>query len=295
MEHRYLRYFVAIARTRNFTRAAEELGISQPPLSQQIQRLEREVGTPLLRRLPRGVELTEAGEAFYVDACQILALTDAAMEKVKGIARGINGSLSMGIASSDAFHPKIFALLHQFQQSHPGVSVQQREGNMATLMGALREGELDIAFIRLPCEHSKVFNLRIIDEEPMVIALHRAHPLSGEKALRLDRLRGVPLVLFPESIAPGIYELVYNSCLRAGIDMNCIQQASQLSASLSMVAAGFGFSLVPKSMMCISHPDVTWHPIADSTVTTDIAIAWRRFERSRTVKAFLDEHEKSTR
>lgn len=295
MEHRYLRYFVAIARTRNFTRAAEELGISQPPLSQQIQRLEREVGTPLLRRLPRGVELTEAGEAFYVDACQILALTDAAMEKVKGIARGINGSLSMGIASSDAFHPTIFALLHQFQQSHPGVRVQQREGNMATLMSALREGELDIAFIRLPCEHSKVFNLRIIDEEPMVIALHRSHPLSGEKALRLDKLQDVPLVLFPESIAPGIYELVYNSCLRAGIDMNRTQQASQLSASLSMVAAGFGFSLVPKSMMCISHPDVTWHPIAGTAVTTDIAIAWRRFERSRTVKAFLDEYEKSAR
>ena len=80
MELRYLRYFVAVARTRHFTRAAKELGISQPPLSQQIQRLEREVGTPLLRRLTRGVELTEAGESFYEDACQILALSDAALE-----------------------------------------------------------------------------------------------------------------------------------------------------------------------------------------------------------------------
>lgn len=293
MEHRYLRYFVAVARAGNFTRAAEELKISQPPLSQQIQRLEREVGTPLLRRLSRGVELTEAGEAFYVDACQILALTDAAVEKVKGIARGINGSLSMGIASSDAFHPNIFATIRQFQLTHPGVTIHQMEANMAALMAALNEGELDMAFIRLPCENSKVFNLRIVDQEPMVIALNRAHPLAGEDALRLEQLWDVPLVLFPQAIAPGIYELIYNSCLRAGIDMSQIYESSQISSSLNMVNAGFGFALVPKSMMCISHPEVTWHPIAGPAVTTDIAIAWRRFERSRTVKAFLDEYEKS--
>lgn len=166
MELRYLRYFVAVARTRHFTRAAKELGISQPPLSQQIQRLEREVGTPLLRRLTRGVELTEAGESFYEDACQILALSDAALEKAKGIARGMNGSLSLGITSSDAFHPQIFTLLHRFQLDHPCVILHQREGNMANLMAALSEAEIDIAFVRLPCESSKAFNLRIIDEEP---------------------------------------------------------------------------------------------------------------------------------
>lgn len=115
MELRYLRYFVAVARERHFTRAAEALGISQPPLSQQIKRLEEEVGTPLFRRLTRGVELTEAGEAFYEDACKILALSDAALEKARGIARGLNGNLSIGITSSDAFHPKIFALIRQFQ------------------------------------------------------------------------------------------------------------------------------------------------------------------------------------
>ena len=100
--------------------AAKELGISQPPLSQQIQRLEREVGTPLFRRLTRGVELTEAGESFYEDARQILAMSDAALEKAKGIARGMNGSLSLGITSSDAFHPQIFTLLHRFSSTTPG-------------------------------------------------------------------------------------------------------------------------------------------------------------------------------
>ena len=148
MELRYLRYFVAVAEARHFTKAAKELGISQPPLSQQIQRLEREIGTPLFRRLTRGVELTEAGESFYEDACQILALSDAALEKTKGIARGLNGRLALGITSSDAFHPQIFSLLQQFQQRYPAVTLHQIEGNMATLMGALGEAELDIAFVK---------------------------------------------------------------------------------------------------------------------------------------------------
>ncbi|HBT4411493.1 TPA: LysR family transcriptional regulator [Klebsiella pneumoniae] len=287
MELRYLRYFVAVARTRHFTQAAKELGVSQPPLSQQIQRLEREVGTPLFRRLTRGVELTEAGESFYEDARQILAMSDAALEKAKGIARGMNGSLSLGITSSDAFHPQIFTLLHRFQLDHPGVTLHQMEDNMANLMTALSEAELDIAFVRLPCESSKAFNLRIIDEEPMVIALPRDNPLATQPTLALEQLRDVAPILFPREVAPGLYELVYNSCLRAGIDMERAWQSSQISSSLSMVNAGFGFALVPQSMTCIQQPNVSYHPLSGAPLKTDIAIAWRRFERSRTVKRFL--------
>ena len=158
---------------------------------------------PLLRRLTRGVELTEAGESFYEDACQILALSDAALEKAKGIARGMNGSLSLGITSSDAFHPQIFTLLHRFQLDHPGVILHQREGNMANLMAALSEAEIDIAFVRLPCESSKAFNLRIIDEEPMVIALPRDNPLSAEPTLALEQLRDVAPILFPARSGAG--------------------------------------------------------------------------------------------
>lgn len=144
------------------------------------------MGTPLFRRLTRGVELTEAGESFYEDARQILAMSDAALEKAKGIARGMNGSLSLGITSSDAFHPQIFTLLHRFQLDHPGVTLHQMEDNMANLMTALSEAELDIAFVRLPCESSKAFNLRIIDEEPMVIALPRDNPLATQPTLALS-------------------------------------------------------------------------------------------------------------
>ncbi len=287
MELRYLRYFVAVARERHFTKAAKALGISQPPLSQQIKRLEEEVGTPLLKRLTRGVELTEAGEAFYEDACKILAMSDAALEKARGIARGLNGNLSIGITSSDAFHPHIFALIHRYQVQNPAVRVHQVEANMSSLTARLAEGELDIAFVRLPCESSNAFELKILDREPMVVALHRAHPLAECGALALAQLRDTPLVLFPQEVAPGLYDRVYGCCERAGIDLQHSLQSSQLSSSLSMVAAGGGFALVPQSMAAISPPDVTYHTLTSPTLFSDIALCWRRFERSRTVKRFL--------
>jgi len=287
MELRYLRYFVAVARERHFTRAAEALGISQPPLSQQIKRLEEEVGTPLFRRLTRGVELTEAGEAFYEDACKILALSDAALEKARGIARGLNGNLSIGITSSDAFHPKIFALIRQYQVQNMAVQVHQVEANMSSLTTMLAEGELDIAFVRLPCESSKAFELTILDREPMVVALHRDHPLATSGDLALDQLRDTPVVLFPQEVAPGLYDRVHGCCARAGIDVQHALQSSQLSSSLSMVSAGGGFALVPKSMAAISPPNVTYHALSSPELYTDIALCWRRFERSRTVKRFL--------
>lgn len=287
MELRYLRYFVAVVHERHFTKAAKSLGISQPPLSQQIKRLEEEVGTPLFRRLTRGVELTEAGEAFYEDACKILAMSDAALEKARGIARGLIGSLSIGITSSDAFHPHIFALIRQFQLQNPAVTVHQVEANMATLMTRLGEGELDLAFVRLPCESSKAFELKILDREPMVVALHRTHPLAGQPSLTLAQLNTTPVILFPQDVAPGLYDRVYGCCERAGIDMQHTLQSSQLSSSLSMVAAGGGFALVPQSMAAISPPDVTYHALTTPELYTDIALCWRRFERSRTVKRFL--------
>lgn len=287
MELRYLRYFVAVARERHFTKAAKALGMSQPPLSQQIKRLEEEVGTPLFRRLTRGVELTEAGEAFYEDACKILTMSDAALEKARGIARGLNGNLSIGITSSDAFHPQIFALIHQYQLQNPAVTVHQVEANMSSLMTMLAEGELDMAFVRLPCGSSKEFDLKLLDREPMMVALHRTHPLAACGALALDQLRDTPMILFPQDVAPALFDRVYSCCERAGINMHHTLQSSQLSSSLSMVAAGGGFALVPQSMSAIAPPEVTYHALSTPEIYTDIALCWRRFERSQTVKRFF--------
>ncbi|QHM73117.1 LysR family transcriptional regulator [Mixta intestinalis] len=288
MELRYLRYFVAVAQTRNFTRAAEMLGISQPPLSQQILRLEREIGTPLLKRLSRGVELTETGEAFYQDACQILDLTGHALEKAKGIARGVTGKLSLGFASSVAFHQDIFDLLHRFQQQFPGVTLLPREASMATLMQDLQEGLLDAAFVRLPCETSKSFHLKLIASEAMRIVLPVSHPLNAQQEIRLSQLSDTPMVIFPREVAPSLYESIISACIRAGFQPRTNAQAPQISSAIGMVAAGFGFALVPESLCCVTMPGIRFHPCAEASLTTDIALAWRRWDRSPTIQHLLE-------
>ncbi|CAK9886830.1 MAG: HTH-type transcriptional regulator BenM [Candidatus Erwinia impunctatus] len=293
MELRHLRYFVAMAQTGHFTRAAEMLNISQPPLSQQIQRLEREIGTPLLKRLTRGVELTVAGEAFYLDACQILELTDNALEKTKGIARGISGQLSLGFASSVTFHRDVFHLLRNFQDKYPEMVLLTREASMEALIHDLQDGLLDVAFVRLPCESSRVFDVKVVASEKMCVALPATHPLSCQASLSLSQLKNEPLILFPGEVAPSLYELIVSACLRAGLQPDKGQQAPQIASALSMVAAGFGFTIVPESLRCISHPNVTFHPISDITLCTDIAVAWRRLDRSPAVMHLVAMLEKS--
>ncbi|MCP2231273.1 LysR family transcriptional regulator [Erwinia aphidicola] len=283
MELRYLRYFVAVAETRHFTKAAELLNISQPPLSQQIKKLEEEIGTPLLKRLTRGVELTDAGEAFYQDARQILELSAHALEKAKGIARGISGQLSIGFASSTAFHPQIFRLLRRFQDSFPAITLLPREENMATLMHELQEGLLDAAFVRLPCESSKAFNLKMIASEKMALVLPQGHRLADTPRLSLAALRAEPLVLFPREVAPSLYEVIISACLRAGFQPDSVQQSPQISSAINMVAAGFGITIIPDSLRSIQLPGVSFHQIEDAALSSDIALAWRRWDRSPAV------------
>lgn len=283
MELRYLRYFVAVAETRHFTKAAELLNISQPPLSQQIKKLEEEIGTPLLKRLTRGVELTDAGEAFYQDARQILELSANALEKAKGIARGISGQLSIGFASSTAFHPQIFRLLRRFQDSFPAITLLPREENMATLMHELQEGLLDAAFVRLPCESSKAFNLKMIASEKMTLVLPQGHRLADTPRLSLATLRAEPLVLFPREVAPSLYEVIISACLRAGFQPDSVQQSPQISSAINMVAAGFGITIIPDSLRSIQLPGVSFHQIEDAALSSDIALAWRRWDRSPAV------------
>ncbi|SFN54292.1 DNA-binding transcriptional regulator, LysR family [Izhakiella capsodis] len=283
MELRHLRYFVTVAQNGNFTRAAEILGISQPPLSQQILRLEREIGTPLLKRLTRSVEMTEAGKVFYHDAQHILELAGLAMEKAKGIARGISGELSLGFASSVVFHPAVFSLITAFQTHYPAMSLLTREDNMAALIHDLQEGLLDAAFVRLPCESSKSLDLRVMASEQMRLVLPQSHRLSANKQVALSEMREERLVLFPREVSPSLYEMIVSACLRAGFQPRLGQQAPQVLPAISMVAAGFGFTLVPASVCEISYPGVTFHAIDDITLTSDIALAWRRFNRSPAV------------
>lgn len=289
MELRYLRYFVTIARTRHFTHAAEALGMSQPPLSQQIQRLEKEVGTKLFNRSGRGVELTEAGKVFYNDACVILNLADSALIKAKGIARGINGILSLGIDSSVVFYSKVFPSLRSYKYSYPDVDLRLKEDNTVNLLRDLESEKLDLAFIRLPVERDDIFNFHVLGDEAMGLALHSSHALAAKEKIKLSELNDTNLIMFPEDEAPGLYKLIYKACEDAGINVENCQKAPQIRSSISMVQGGFGFTILPESMLCFNHPELVYRRISSVQLTTSVALAWRRLDRSAIIKRFLEQ------
>ncbi|MEH2920469.1 LysR family transcriptional regulator [Samsonia erythrinae] len=283
MELRYLRYFVAVAQARHFTRAAENLGMSQPPLSQQIKKFEQEIGTPLFKRLTRGVEMTEAGQALYEDAFRILQLTDSAIARTRSIARGEKGSLSVGFSPSAMFHPTVLTLLHNYCQQHPNVQPLPKEEKPATLLALLQKRNIDIAFLRLPCDLSDDINGEILAEEPMKLVLPASHALSGKPQISLSELRQEPLIIFPRDLCPGLHDMIIRTCYLSGYDARPNPLAPQLNATISMVAAGFGITLVPQSLACITSENVTYHDIGMPEIHTHIAVIWRKHERSAVI------------
>ncbi|HTZ35973.1 MAG TPA: LysR family transcriptional regulator, partial [Stellaceae bacterium] len=150
MELRHLRYFVAVAEEGHVTRAAERLGIQQPPLSQQIRALERELEAQLFHRKPRGVELTAAGRAFLDDAKAILARAEAAVAGARRAARGESGRIGIGFTSSASFHPFVPRTIRRFRERHPLVALALEESGTTELVAALRSNQIDAAFVRSP-------------------------------------------------------------------------------------------------------------------------------------------------
>src|SRR3984957_16944269 len=178
MELRPLRYFVAVAEEGHVPRAAERLGIQQPPLSQQIRALERELDAQLFRRKPRGVELTPAGRALLDEARAILARTEKAIAATKRAAHGESGRIGIGFTSSASFHPFVPRAIRAFRESHPLVALALEESGTVELVEALRRQTLDAAFFRSPVGESADLVIRPLLEERMVAALPSGHALS---------------------------------------------------------------------------------------------------------------------
>lgn len=162
-----------------------------------------------------------------------------------------------------------------------------REENMALLMQDLHDGLLDAAFIRLPCESSKAFNLKVIATERMMIALPAGHPCSHLRTVSLTQLVDETLIMFPREVAPSLYELIVSTCIRAGFTTTRFLQAPQIMSSLGMVGSGCGIALVPESMCCVNNPHIMFCEIDNNTLFTDIAFAWRRSNPSRAVMHLL--------
>lgn len=276
MELRHLRYFVAIADAGHFTRAAATLGIGQPPLSQQIQALERELGTPLFDRLPRGVRLTEAGAAFAEDARRILRDVEHATERVRRVARGELGRIRVGLINSAPFHPLVPQLIREFRRRHPNVALTLEERTTPGLVAAVRNETVDMAFVRPLLGDDEGLAVQAVLDEDLMVALPSGHPLATRRKVPLLALSIEPFVLFSRTVGAGLHDEIISACRLAGFSPRVVQEASQLTSIVNLVAAGLGVSIVPASLQYLHSEGVCYKPIAPPVPKARLNLIYRR-------------------
>jgi DNA-binding transcriptional LysR family regulator len=286
MELRHIRYFLAVAEERHFTKAAAKIGIGQPPLSQQIKDLEKEVGAALFRRLAHGAELTEAGKAFRAGVKEMPLIAERATMAAQRAARGETGSLRVGYTASAAFNVVVPSAIRAFRRAYPDVYLTLEEANTTRLVAGLREETLDAVFLR-PGPGSEELQLRPLSEEPMVVALPERHPAAALEEIELATLQHDPFLLFPREIGPVLYDTVVEACQNAGFEPIISQLAPQIASIVNLVAAELGVSIVPASMMQVRVTGVAYRQIAGQSPTTRLALAYRRGETSHVVRNFI--------
>ena len=294
MELRHLRYFVAVAEAEHITRAAARLGIQQPPLSQQIRALERELGVQLFRRRPRGVEATDAGRALLAEARAILALVDRAVATVRQTAEGKRGRIAVGFTSSAPFHPFVPRLIRAFRQAYPAVLLTLEENGTADLVEALRAERIDAAFVRSPIAGVPELIVRPLLAEEMVVAVPSRHRLAAHTrwgagaALPLRALAAETFILYRRPSGPGLYDAIIAACRRAGFSPRIGQEAPLIVSTLNLVAAGLGVSIVPASMRRLHMDGVVYRRIKGlPQPKAPLNLAYRRDADSPALRQFV--------
>lgn len=283
---RHLRYFVAVADELHFGRAAKTLGMAQPPLSQQIKRLEDRLGAELFRRTRRTVELTDVGAVLLTEARDLLAHAARVEQAVRRAAAGTGGTIRMGFVGSAA-HDVLPTLLRRFREAVPDGRVIPSEIPTTEQIAAIAGGTLDAGLVRLPISATDVAT-RALVEEPLVIALPDFHPLAQRRRLPLSALAGEAFVLFGRQLNPLFHDEVISACHDAGFSPDVVQEAGEMPTIVSLVAAGLGVSLVPASMERLRSDGIAYVPMQGPGVRITIALAWRREHPSPLVQHLID-------
>ncbi len=272
MELRHLRYFVAVGEELHFGRAADRLHIAQPPLSQQIRQLERELGVSLLTRTTRSVELTPAGRAYLQRAIEILDAVGDAGGQARRIAAGVEGRLVIGCVGS-ATYSLLPQLVRALGESLPGVEVGLRGEMLAPAqLEALRSGTLDLALLRPPVLGEGIFT-ETVRRDRLLVALPTNHSLAGQTELTVAALRDEDFVVHAGHGRSTMSNLVENICADAGFVPRVRQEVSETSTLVTLVAAGLGVAIVPDPTAALDIAGVRYVPLAPAALGIDLVAA----------------------
>jgi LysR family transcriptional regulator, benzoate and cis,cis-muconate-responsive activator of ben and cat genes len=288
MELRHLRYFVVVAEELSITRAARRLRMAQPPLSQQLARLERELGVTLLERLPRGVRLTEAGHTLLAEATALLARADEVATVTRSVAAGQRGVLRIGCVPS-GFLDFLPSVLPAFRERAPTVHTMVYEMSTAAQCEQIRLGQLDIGVVRNPppAGGDDPLRHRRVRVEPLTVVLPDGHRLARQPTVALAELAEEPFVTFPRRIAAEHFDAITSHCVRAGFSPRVAAEVDHDDALLGLVAAGVGVALVPEATTRLRLPGVTPCPLLDPPMTS-LSLAWSADSTCGSTRTFLD-------
>lgn len=286
MELRQLRYFIAVAEELQFTRAAARLHMAQPPLSQQIRLLESELGTSLLDRTTRHVELTPAGHAFLEEARRTVAQAERARDIARTVGESVSAHLVLGFVDS-SLYTYLPHLLRAYRRARPRVHVTLQEGASEAQVNALQRGDIQVGLLRRSSTGPQL-RMEEVGRERLIVALPSDHPLASRPAVAVAELEPYPFVLPARSAAPVLLDHLTGLMRRAGFTPRVAEVASEGHTIIGLVAAGVGVSIVPETLGAVASDTVTFRPIARSAAWLGMYVAWRRGERSPTVASFLE-------
>ena len=284
VELRHLRYFLAVADELHFGRAADRLGIAQPGLTQQIRRLEEEIGVELFHRTKRRVELSAGGVGLLERARRVLADVDLAVEAAQRAAAGETGHLTVGFIESAA-SSVVPQAVRRFRKAHPHVGLSLSELSVGAQLDSLRSGSLDVGLVRPPIVADSL-HLEPVTDEGMLVAAPNGHPFAIRTRVPPKSLIGEPLILLSRDVVPGLYDQII--ALHRENDGAAIiaQEATSIQAVLGLVAAGLGISLLPASVRGLGRSGVSFTTLSPSP-RSSVLVAWRRDDRSPLTREFV--------
>lgn len=292
MDVRQLRHFAAVAETLHFGRAAERLGMTQPPLSQSIMALERELGAPLFTRSKRSVRLTPLGEQWLPEVRAALAAVDELPASARRLRDGQAGRLSLSFVST-ADYSVLPDLVRRYSQAYPEVEIQLFEATSDVQLPALAEGERHAGIVIPPADQALPPGLayRRLLREPLIAAVPTAWIDAGRigsaEAMSTAEVLASPLILFPRQVAPAFHDLVtgYYAVLRG--EARIVQEAIQMQTIISLVSSGLGIALAPASLRNLARTGVSYVPLAGRAPELETGVVWRKGDLSPTLAYFL--------
>jgi LysR family transcriptional regulator, benzoate and cis,cis-muconate-responsive activator of ben and cat genes len=286
MEIRHLRYFVAVAEEKNFTRAAQRLNMAQPPLSRQIQQFEETLSVRLFERTSRSLKLTETGKFLYSHAVRLLAQTDE-LESMTRRVGNIERSLTVGFVGSTLYGP-LPKIIRRFRRENPTVELGLVEMSTTEQIRALKDGRIDVGFGRLRLEDPNI-RREVLREERLIVALPLDHSASlDEPVLALRDLVDETLIIYPVAPRPSYADQVLAAFSDRGLKPRRIYETRELQIALGLVAAGEGISIVPSSVHGLKRDDVSYKELDDATLVSPVIMSTRLQDESRDILEMVD-------